>query len=417
MGELKKIAIIGLGYVGQALARAFLQAGFSIVGVDKSEARLRELRELFSSQGMSSSGVNQNNRGESCSNLYLELPADPDVNCIIVAVPTPTIDGNEPDYSMIDEASSQTCDFLRKRNPRQGEIPLVCLESTVGPGTTRKFFIEKFEKTGLILGVHYLLAYSPERVDPGNETWNLQNTPKIVAGADGESLGKALVLYKSICSEIVTASSMEVAESAKLLENTYRLINISFVNEMNNLLTDSGIDFEETLKIASTKPFGFQKFHPGAGVGGHCIPEDPVFLNHFLKEFTGRTSITIDSAFAVDKETMNWHILSFESMLRQHGIFASRDLRIGVFGVSYKPGINDIRNSPGLKIVQSLISSGHTVFAYDPVVRTAVLGERSISVVQKVEENLDASFFTFGSEADYNIGASGNLGVTYFAAR
>ncbi len=362
------VGVIGLGYVGLPLAVAFAEAGHDVVAVDLAPERVAKLR-----------------RGES----YIEdIPSDrlqavshritPDTayeplagtDAVIVCVPTPLSENREPDLQPLRAAGWSLSRILR---PGQ----LVVLESTTFPGTTRDLLAPILEKTsGLKAGVDYPLAFSPERVDPGRTDYTLRTTPKVVGGLT-ESCGDAAeALYAEVCDEIVRVSSPEVAELTKLHENIFRSVNIAMVNEMSMLCERMGIDIWEVVDAASTKPYGFMRFEPGPGMGGHCLPVDPFYLSWQARKFDLTTRF-IELAGEVNQEMPYECVNRVVRALNDDGK-PVRGSRIAILGVSYKAGVGDVRESPALKIITLLREMGGDVVYSDPYVPT--LGANLVSV-------------------------------------
>ena len=364
---LDTIGIIGLGYVGLPLAVEFAEAGKRVVCVDVSATRMAELR-----------------RGES----YIEdVPSerlravsdrlDPTTriaglalcDAIIICVPTPLTMNREPDLSPLMAAASDVAQILQRGQ-------LVVLESTTYPGTTRERLAPVLEESGLEVGRDFHLAFSPERVDPGREDHTLRNTPKVIGGMTDACRERAIALYGAVCDEVVPVSCPETAEMTKLLENIFRSVNIALVNELGILADRMGIDIREVVDAASTKPFGFMRFDPGPGMGGHCLPVDPFYLSWRAREFELTTEF-IELAGKVNQQMPVVCAEKVERALNDTGK-PVRGSRIAVLGVAYKPGVSDIRESPALKIIKHLQSRGGEVVYHDPHVAELVgLGLRS----------------------------------------
>jgi UDP-N-acetyl-D-glucosamine dehydrogenase len=345
------VGVIGLGYVGLPLVRLFALKGFRVLGFDIDPAKIEKL-----------------NRGES----YIKSVPDTllrkfrkrfqattdfarlrEADAIIICVPTPLHEDSRPDLSFV-RTTAQTI----SRNLRKGQ--LVILESTTYPGTTREIMKPELDKAG----VDYLLAFSPEREDPGNKTWTNADIPKVVGGIDDRSRSAAAALYGAAVVKVVEVSSCEVAESAKLLENIYRCVNIALVNELKMCFERMGIDIWEVIAAASTKPFGFQPFFPGPGLGGHCIPLDPFYLSWKAKEYQFATRF-IDLAGELNVQ-MPYYVLA-----RLEQAFRARNKSIAgaailVLGLAYKKDIDDPRESPAFKVIELLEQKGATVRCHDP---------------------------------------------------
>src|SRR5438445_2053216 len=351
------VGVIGLGYVGLPLLNAFHQAGHRVIGFDidtkkiqmlkKGENYLKHLGETLL-RPMLSSG-------------RFDATSDPsrmgECDVLISCVPTPLGPHLEPDLSFIENTTDDIAKTLRAGQ-------LVILESSTYPGTTREVMLPRLEARGLKCGKDFFLAYSPEREDPGRKDHNTQTIPKLVGGIDKISGDLATALYRRAIKQVIPVSSAEVAEAAKILENTYRAINIALVNEMKVVLTAMGIDVWEVIAAASTKPFGFQAFYPGPGLGGHCIPIDPFYLSWKAKEFDFRTRF-IELAGEVNV-AMPYHVIAsvINALNRQKKPL--NGARVLVLGVAYKKDIDDLRESPALTIIELLQKEGAEVAYHDP---------------------------------------------------
>jgi UDP-N-acetyl-D-glucosamine dehydrogenase len=356
--SISRIAIVGAGYVGVPLAQVFADAGHAVVLVDVQADRVERL-----------------NRGES----YVEdvpseelrrhvdggrLTATTDYDClreaeaILVALPTPLSAQREPDLSILVGAA-------RDIAPRLREGQLVVVESTTYPGTTREQILPLLEESGLTAGEDFHLAFSPERVDPGREDWTTKTTPKVVGGLTDACTEKAAELYGSALDTIIRVSSPEAAELSKLLENIFRSVNIALVNELAQLCDRMNLDVWEIVDAASTKPFGFMRFEPGPGLGGHCLPVDPFYLAWKARQFDFYTEF-IELAGKVNAN-MPYFCRSLISQALNHG--AQRSLsgsKILVLGISYKADVADTRESPALKLIELLRTAGAEVAYHDP---------------------------------------------------
>jgi UDP-N-acetyl-D-glucosamine dehydrogenase len=354
-----EIAIVGAGYVGVPLARVFAEAGKRVVLVDIVQERVDML-----------------NRGESYiedvpSELLRTLVDDGlsattdwdvlrDTDSILIAVPTPLSRQREPDLSYVMRAVTEI-------QPRLRTGHLIVLEATTYPGTTREEVLPCLERTGLKVGADFFLAFSPERVDPGNEKWTTGNVPKVVGGITPACTERAAALYETAVETVHRLSTPEAAELTKLLENIFRSVNIALVNELAQLCDRMGIDIWEVVDAASTKPFGFMRFSPGPGLGGHCIPIDPFYLTWKAREFGFYTEF-IELAGKVN-ESMPYFCRSLVSQALNHAKEKSlKGAKILVLGVAYKPDIGDMRESPALKLISLLENAGSDVSYHDPFV-------------------------------------------------
>lgn len=356
-----KICIVGLGYVGLPLALSFAEKNIEVIGFDIDKKHCNDLNNGISKiDTVSKVDLAHSNR----YGVFKATSKEEDISgcdVYIIAVPTPTNKRHEPNLEYIKVAAIIVGNAITKKNT------LVILESTVYPGCTKKVLVPRLIKwTGV---KKILVAFSPEREDPGNKKYNTRNIPKIVGGIDKESLETACALYSLALDEVVPVSSIEVAEASKLLENAFRLVNISFVNELKQVFRKMNIDIWEVIKVASTKPFGFMPFYPGPGIGGHCIPVDPYYLSWKAKEYDVATKM-IDLANEVN-EKMPEYIT--QEILNQGVAYYStnRNLHSGkilIVGIAYKPNISDIRESPAIKIINLLAKKSIRVDCYDPYV-------------------------------------------------
>jgi UDP-N-acetyl-D-glucosamine dehydrogenase len=351
------VGVIGLGYVGLPLLAAFHRAGFGVMGFDVDPAKiaaLREGRSYLQHLGPTLvSDMTKVGRFEA-TNEFAKL-AQPDV--LISCVPTPLGKHLEPDLSYVEQT---TDDIARRLRPGQ----LIVLESTTYPGTTREIMLPRLQAKGLRCGKDFFLAYSPEREDPGRRDHSTQTIPKLVGGIDPESGRIATALYRKAIDQVIPVSSAEVAESAKLLENIYRAVNIALVNEMKVVLTAMGIDVWEVINAASTKPFGFQPFYPGPGLGGHCIPIDPFYLTWKARE-VGMPTRFIELAGEVNHAMPDYVVRRTVLALNDRGK-AVKGAKILVLGLAYKPDVDDVRESPSFELIEKLEELGAAVDYNDP---------------------------------------------------
>src|SRR5213080_4022720 len=353
------VGIIGLGYVGLPLVTEFASKGFKCTGFEVDETKVSQINAGESYIGdVASVTVKETvERGHLVATTEFDRLKDCDA--IIICVPTPLRKTKEPDVSFIMAAA----DEIRKRL-RRGQ--LVILESTTYPGTTDEVLLPMFEGTGLKLDEDFLLAFSPERVDPGNPKFQTHNIPKVVGGVTDDSTEVASFLYSQIVQDVHSVSSARVAEAAKLLENTFRAVNIGMANEMARLCYALGIDTWEVIRAAATKPFGFMPFYPGPGIGGHCIPLDPHYLSWKARQHG------FDSRFISLAEEVNSRMPEHVVQLISDGLNDDRKSmkgsRILLLGVAYKKDIDDVRESPALSIIDRLRSKGCEVSYHDPFV-------------------------------------------------
>ena len=380
-----------LGYVGLPLGAAFAEAGHEVVGLDSDaqkvesvntgrshvedipDATLAGLRERFRATA-------QHGDLASC-------------HAVIVCVPTPLTSSREPDLSYLIEAATSLSQILQ---PEQ----LVVLESTTFPGTTRERLAPILEESGMAVGRDFHLAFSPERIDPGNKDFSVRTTPKLVGGMTPACAERARDLYGLICDEVVVVSSPETAELAKLLENVFRSVNIAFVNEMSQLCDRLGIDIWEVIDAAATKPFGFMRFDPGPGMGGHCLPIDPFYLAFTAREHDFYPEF-IELAGKLNQAQPQYCVERIERSLGEAGRPVNGS-RILILGVGYKAGVGDTRESPALKIIGRLRELKGEVTYHDPhVPELPELGLRSVDLDAALGETHLAVISTAHPELDY----------------
>jgi len=368
------VGVIGLGYVGLPLARAFVDAGFPVLGFDvdpakiealaRGESYLRHLGESFVAEMTAT-------RRFSATADFARLK-EPDA--ILICVPTPLDASNDPDLSYVRRTAEDIAKTLR---PGQ----LIVLESTTYPGTTREVVLPILGRTGLACGTDlgFYLAFSPEREDPGRNGITTSQIPKLVGGIDAPSGEVATALYRGAFSTVVPVSTAEVAEAAKILENTYRAVNIALVNELKVLLTAMGIDVWEVIAAAQTKPFGFQAFYPGPGLGGHCIPIDPFYLAWKARQ-VGQPTRFIQLAGEINHQMPGYVVGRLTDALKARGK-PIKNARILVLGLAYKPDIDDVRESPSFELIENLAELGAKVDYNDPhVPRTHQMRKRDLKM-------------------------------------
>ncbi len=393
-----RVGILGLGYVGLPLAVHFAEAGFPTLGLDVKQTLVDGVMEGRSHVG----DVSSDRVATVVSNGTLEASTTfdrlRDVDVVLICVPTPLSKVGDPDVSFIVSAAEQVRERLR---PGQ----LIILESTTYPGTTRELLQAALEKTGLVAGKDFCIAFSPERVDPGNPDFTIQNTPKIVGGLTPGCHRLAVALYREIVNEVIEVSSPEAAELAKLLENTFRAVNIGLVNEMAVIADRLGIDIWEVVDAASTKPFGFMRFTPGPGLGGHCIPVDPQYLAWKMRSLRYRTRF-IELAAEVNAEMPRYVASKTSEALNAAGK-AVNGSRVLLLGLSYKANVDDTRESPALDIHQYLREMGAIVSYHDPYVSEVQIEDetlRSVELTAEVLEAADAAVITTDHEnLDYDL--------------
>ena len=355
-----RVSIIGQGYVGLPLAIAVAQAGHDVVGIDLDQILIERLKagespivDLTNNQITSAIRTG-------CYSLANNFRAVETSDIVVICVPTPLDSSNKPDFSFLIGALNSIADHLQPN-------ALVINESTVSPGTTRGLIKETLDKAG----VPYELAYSPERIDPANKQWTVTNTPKLVAGLNPAATQRAVEFYETFVDSVTVGSSPEVIETAKLLENSFRLVNISFVNEIAQFCEAMGIDVREVVDAAATKPYGFMPFYPGAGVGGHCIPVDPSYLVSKAQEM-GVPTRFIDLANDLNRSLATYFTGVASGIL---GELAGK--KIVVIGVAYKPDVADIRETPAEGLIKELRIKGADVKWHDDLIQEWN-GEKSV---------------------------------------
>ena len=363
-----RVAVIGLGYVGLPLAVAFARKGFAVVGIDTNAARVARIRNLKSYiadvSNRDISVVMKAGRFEVSTDVSLLAHAD----AVLICVPTPLKRKYTPDISFIVSALKSLAQYLKKG-------ALVVLESTTYPGTTEELITPALEQNGLKAGKDFYVAFSPERIDPGNSTFKVTQIPKVVGGLTPRCTKLAALLYRQIIPQVHVVSSPKAAEMTKLLENSFRIVNIGWINEIAQMCHKLGINVWEVIEAAKTKPFGFMPFYPGLGVGGHCIPEDPLYLYWKAKRY-GFNSKFIKLAADINAHMPHYVLHRIEALLKRPLTSA----RILVVGVTYKKDVKDLRKSPSLRLIELLKSHGHVDY-HDPLVPYVKLGGIDLSSV------------------------------------
>jgi UDP-N-acetyl-D-glucosamine dehydrogenase len=363
------VAIVGLGYVGLPLAVEFAAVGHDVVAVDIDARKVAELSAGRSYiEDIADARLAAVAPRIAATTDFARLAA---AEAIVVCVPTPLTVNREPDLAPLIGAASAIA-----ANLRAGQ--LVVLESTTYPGTTRERLVPVLEESGLKAGRDFHVAYSPERVDPGRTDFTLRSTPKVVGGFTDACLARALELYGTVCDHLVEVSSPEAAELTKLLENIFRSVNIALVNELTILCDRMGIDIREVVDAAATKPYGFMRFDPGPGMGGHCLPVDPFYLVWKAREYDLSVEF-VELAGKINQQMPYFCVERVERALNDASKPA-RGSRVAIFGASYKAGVGDLRESPALKIMRLLQGLGADVVYHDPhVPEIAALGSSSLS--------------------------------------
>ena len=350
------LAIIGQGYVGLPLAMAAVDAGWTVIGVDNFEAKVAQINSGSSPvEDISDAQL----KAAISKGIYIattDFSAVSKASVITICVPTPLDDKREPDLALLRSAATGIAPYVSNKT-------LVVSESTSYPGTLRDIIIPIITSLKPKESVSIYFASAPERVNPGDPVWNQKNTPRLVGAIDGASQSKALAFYESICDVAVLVSTPEVAEAAKLLENTFRLVNIALVNEFAQLCAASGIYVHEVIDAASSKPYGFMPFRPGVGVGGHCIPVDPLYLTWWARQ-NGQKAEFIESADSIN-HAMPKYVAERALALIDSSI---RNPKVLLLGVAYKPGVGDVRETPVSELRNHLLVQGAEVAWHDPLV-------------------------------------------------
>ena len=364
------VAVVGQGYVGLSLACAAAEADFTVSGIDIDAARV----DALAAGELCVPGIDEGSfrRGLATGRLHFtnsgEAVADAEVICI--CVPTP-VRNHTPDLSYVEQACRDVARHLVGGR-------LVILESTTYPGTTNELVAPLLETAGLRVGRDFLLAFSPERIDPGNAEFHLSNTARIVGGATPEATAVAALFYEQMIEKVVTVSSPQAAELAKLLENTFRHVNIALVNEMAMLCHEMGIDVWEVIGAAATKPFGFMAFTPGPGVGGHCIPLDPAYLAWQVRRDAGHQFRILEQAQDINAQMPGWVAARIGEALNEHAK-PLKGARVLVLGIAYKPDVGDVRESPSLRVMSTLVRRGVHLSFHDPFVDAVTVGGKRMA--------------------------------------
>ncbi len=353
-----RVGVVGLGYVGLPLAVAFAEEGDEVVGLDADPRKIDALAEGTSYvEDVASERLAALDGRLTATSRYPDLSS---CDAVIICVPTPLTNSREPDLSYMVDAATSLAAVLQKGQ-------LIVLESTTYPGTTRERLRPILEESGLAAGRDFHLAFSPERIDPGRTDYTIRTTPKVVGGLTEECTRRAVELYSRICDRVVEVSSPDAAELSKLLENIFRSVNIALVNELAMLCERLDIDVWEVVDAAASKPFGFMRFDPGPGMGGHCLPVDPFYLSFKAREHDFYTEF-IELAGKINQNQPQWCVRRIERALNDAGK-PTRGSRVLLLGASYKADVGDTRESPALKIIGMLRELGAEVSYHDPHIR------------------------------------------------
>jgi nucleotide sugar dehydrogenase len=368
-----RVAVVGQGYVGLSLACAAAEAGFEVTGIDVDADRV----DALAAGQLVVPGIDQATFAGGVATGRLRFTADGDElatsDVICICVPTPVRD-HTPDLSYVEQACRDVARHLVGGR-------LVVLESSTYPGTTNDLVAPLLETSGQQAGRDFLLAYSPERIDPGNTEFHFANTPRIVGGTSAEATAAAALFYEQMIEKVVTVSSARAAELAKLLENTFRHVNIALVNEMAMVCHELAIDVWEVIEAAATKPFGYMAFTPGPGVGGHCIPLDPTYLAWQVRRDVGHQFRILEQAQDVNAHMPGWVAARIGEALNEHAK-PLKGARVLVLGVAYKPDVGDVRESPSLRVMSVLARRGAKLAFHDPLVDAVTLDGKRLARIE-----------------------------------
>jgi nucleotide sugar dehydrogenase len=396
------LVVIGLGYVGLPLAQEACRSGLTVTGLDLNEKVVAGLGERRSHvDDLSDADI------EEMVTAGFTATTDPSVisraKTVVICVPTPLADDGRPDLGPVLSATSSVAKHLSPDT-------LVVLESTTYPGTTEELLRPRLEESGLRVGTDVFLAFSPERIDPGNPTYGFRNTPKVVGGSTPECTARAAAFYQSIVDQVVPARGTREAEMAKLLENTYRHVNIALVNEMARFCHELDIDLWDVIRCAATKPFGFQAFYPGPGVGGHCIPIDPNYLSYQVQTALGYPFRFVELAQEINNGMPSYVVHRIQNSLNEVAK-PLRGSRVLLMGVTYKADISDQRESPAAPIAQKLLDLGAQVIFHDPYVPTWTVNDLNLDRVSDLEEAVAKADITvlLQRHSDYDLDALGRM--------
>ena len=392
------VGVVGLGYVGLPLAVEKAKAGYRVIGFDIQEQKVKMINEGVNYIGDIIPGDLKSIVKSDKLKATNDYRFISDIDCIAICVPTPLDQYFQPDISYVVSSAREIAKYLHKGI-------LVVLESTTYPGTTEEVVLPILESTGLKCGVDFYLAFSPERVDPGNKIYKTKNTPKVVGGVTPDCTDVASALYNNVLdSEVFKASSPKIAEMEKILENTFRNVNIALANEMALICDKMGIDIWEVIEAAKTKPYGFMPFYPGPGVGGHCIAVDPFYLTWKAREFGYHTRL-IETAGEINNSMPEFVLERTMKILNRFGKPLNGS-KIFVLGTAYKQDIDDVRESPALEVIDLLVSNGANLRYNDPYVPEFSFKGLTLKSTELEAETLDAAdliiITTMHSVYDYN---------------
>ena len=378
-----RVLIVGQGYVGLPVSIRAVEVGHDVVGFDLDSGRVRRLAEGSSFVEDVDNEALQAALGTKRLLITDDFSLVGHFDVVVITVPTPLRDSS-PDLSYIEAASAQIATAMKPGCT-------IILESTTYPGTTRELVLPILERgSGLRAGTDFFLGYSPERIDPGNRTWTFVTTPKVVSGINEASLAAVSAFYSSMVERIVPVKGCEEAELTKLLENTFRHVNVALVNELAQFASALGVDVWDTIDAASTKPFGYMRFTPGPGVGGHCLPIDPSYLSWRVKQTLGKPFRFVELANDVNEHMPDHVVRRVTSMLNKERKSVNGS-RILVLGLAYKKNSGDARESPSIGVARLLVGLGADVSAVDPFVHEAPRGLESVAMVELTPEQVGAA--------------------------
>ncbi|WP_417366258.1 nucleotide sugar dehydrogenase [Glutamicibacter arilaitensis] len=407
---MQKLVVVGQGYVGLPLSQGATHAGLQVTGLELNKSVVENLNN-----GISHVDDISNEdlavllaKGYRASNDPSVI-ADADV--VVICVPTPLGEAGSPDLGAVIGATKTIRDNL------SGET-LVVLESTTYPGTTEEICLPLLTENGAVLDKDLFLAFSPERIDPGNPVYGLKNTPKVVGGMTEESGDRAVEFYGQFIDSVVRAKGAKEAETAKLLENTYRHINIALVNEMSKFCNDMDIDLWDVINAAKTKPFGFQAFYPGPGVGGHCIPIDPNYLSYSVRKSLGYPFRFVELAEEINSSMPRYVVDRVQNVLNEAGK-ALNGAKVLLLGVTYKPDIADQRHSPALPVAEGFLERGAEISFHDPKIEEWFVGDKSFSRVESLESAVSEVdvVVLLQNHLNYNADELANTAKSFFDTR
>ncbi|WP_019482963.1 nucleotide sugar dehydrogenase [Arthrobacter sp. TB 23] len=407
---MKHLVIIGQGYVGLPLAQGAVSAGLKVTGLDLNRRTVEDLN-----QGISHVDDISNSEVELMISSGYSATSDSAIistaDVVVMCVPTPLGDAGSPDLGAVEGATRSISEHMTTGT-------LVVLESTTYPGTTDDLVLPILEQSGLTLDIDFYLAFSPERIDPGNQTYGLTNTPKVVGGTTENSTKIACEFYSSFIDIVVPVKGTKEAETAKLLENTYRHINIALVNEMAKFCHELDIDLWNVIDAAKTKPFGFQAFYPGPGVGGHCIPIDPNYLSYQVRKSLGYPFRFVELAEEINNSMPRYVVQRIQELLNRHGRSLNQS-KILLLGVTYKPDIADRRESPAEPIALLLSRNGAVISYHDPKISTWSYDGTTIGVEEDLDSAVDGAdvVVLLQNHSEYNVDLLSTTARIFFDTR